>query len=153
MFRGLKKHIRSCIHFWVSCNMLELKEASNNSSIHLWSKILNSDFIHLSSNLARENSYRHGSRTKGSNWDLLWQQSNHCHDKKNQTYHGRTKHIDIQVHFIWDLGENGTISIKYYSSSEQVINILTKSIPQGKHVYFRSLLGVCNFASKGSAGN
>ena len=37
---------------------------------------------------------------------------------KNLMYHGRTKHVDIQVHFIWDLVANGSVNLKYYSSSE-----------------------------------
>ncbi|KAK2980731.1 hypothetical protein RJ640_011711 [Escallonia rubra] len=62
---------------------------------------------------------------------------------KNPVYHGRSKHIDIRHHFIRELVANEVISLKFCSTNEQVADILTKSLPQEKHVYFRSGLGDC----------
>lgn len=69
---------------------------------------------------------------------------------KNPAFHGRTKHIDIRLHFIRDLVGNKEIMLKHCSTHEQVADILTKSLPRDKFVYFRSRLGVCNFESRGS---
>ena len=69
---------------------------------------------------------------------------------KNQTFHGRTKHIKIRYHFIWDLVASGAIAIKYYGIDEQVADILTKSLLVQKHIYFMSQIDVCNYESKWS---
>jgi hypothetical protein len=34
------------------------------------------------------------------------------------------------------------VKIEYVSTDEQVANILTKSLPRGKHVYFKDKMGV-----------
>ena len=69
---------------------------------------------------------------------------------KNPAFHGRTNHIDIRIHFIHDLVAEGQVQLKYCNTNEQVADVLTKSLPYEKHVYFRSKFGVCNFESKGS---
>ena len=71
---------------------------------------------------------------------------------KNPFFHGRTKHIDIRVHFIRDLVSEGLIVLRYCNTNEQVVNILTKFLSRDKHVYFRLHLGVCNFESRWSIG-
>lgn len=71
---------------------------------------------------------------------------------KNPSFHGRTKHIDIRVHFIRDLVSNGSVIMKYCGTNEQMADILTKSLPKEKHEYFRQRLGVCNFESRESVG-
>ncbi|PKA50942.1 Retrovirus-related Pol polyprotein from transposon TNT 1-94 [Apostasia shenzhenica] len=68
---------------------------------------------------------------------------------KNPVFHGRTKHIDIRLHFIRDLVANNEIQLKYCSTHEQVADILTKSLSREKFTYFRSRLGVCNFELRG----
>ena len=67
--------------------------------------------------------------------------------------HGRTKHIDLRFHFIRDLVADELITLKYCNTEEQVADVLTKTLPAGNHVYLRSLLGVCNFESRGSVEN
>lgn len=37
--------------------------------------------------------------------------------------------------------------MKFCGTNEQVDDILTKSLPQPKHEFFRAKLGVCNFES------
>ena len=69
---------------------------------------------------------------------------------KNPIFHGRTKHINIHYHFIRHLVASGMIALKFCGTNEQVADILTKSLPQNKHVYFRSQLGVFNYESRGS---
>lgn len=45
---------------------------------------------------------------------------------KNPVQHFRTKHIDIRHHFIHELVEGKTISLKYVLTEDQLANILTK---------------------------
>ncbi|TYH18023.1 hypothetical protein ES288_A05G236600v1 [Gossypium darwinii] len=71
---------------------------------------------------------------------------------KNPTFHNRTKHVDIRYHFIRDLVANGEITLEYYSTQDQLADVLTKSLSKEKFYYFRTLLGVCKFESRGSVG-
>ncbi|KAL7129296.1 hypothetical protein ABFS83_13G056600 [Erythranthe nasuta] len=69
---------------------------------------------------------------------------------KNPSFQSRTKHIDIRFHFVRDLVAKDEMSLKYCNTNEQVADVLTKSLSKEKFVYFRNLLGVCNFESRGS---
>nr|GFB46013.1 retrovirus-related Pol polyprotein from transposon TNT 1-94 [Tanacetum cinerariifolium] len=69
---------------------------------------------------------------------------------KNPAFHARTKHIDVQHHFIRHIVADNRIELKFCGTSEQTTDIFTKSIPLTKHQYFMSQLGVCEFDSKGS---
>ena len=60
---------------------------------------------------------------------------------ENLAFHGRTKH-NIRIHFIRDLVAGGQVQFKYCNTNEQVADVLTKSLPYEKHVYFRSKLRV-----------
>ena len=63
---------------------------------------------------------------------------------KNLTFHGRAKHIERRYYFIRDLVANGAIAMKYCGTDKQVIDILTKSFPVQKHIYFMSQIDVYN---------
>lgn len=69
---------------------------------------------------------------------------------KNPAFHARTKHIDVQYHFIRKLITDGKIKLSFCGTNEQTADIFTKSLPQAKHEFFRMQLGVCNFESRGS---
>ncbi|KAF2317452.1 hypothetical protein GH714_022406 [Hevea brasiliensis] len=69
---------------------------------------------------------------------------------KNPTFHSRTKHIELRHYFIRDLVAKEEIALKYRSTNEQLADILTKALSKEKFCYFRGLLGVCNFESRGS---
>jgi ATP sulfurylase len=56
---------------------------------------------------------------------------------ENLVFHDRSKHIEIKYHFIRDCVQRGAVKLEYISTDEQVADILTKSLPRGKHVYFR----------------
>jgi len=73
---------------------------------------------------------------------------------KSPTFHCRTKHIDNLYHLIHDyLVANAEIIMKYGNTQEQLANMLTKALPKEKFCYLKSHLGVCDFESKGSAGD
>lgn len=55
---------------------------------------------------------------------------------KNQTFHNRTKHIDIRHHYIRELIANGTIDVNYIQSNEMEADLLTKPLKKEKTNYF-----------------
>ena len=61
---------------------------------------------------------------------------------KNSMFHDRSKHIEIRYHFIRDCVQRGVVKLEYISTNEQVADILTKSLPRGKHIFFRDKMGV-----------
>lgn len=61
---------------------------------------------------------------------------------ENTVFHDRSKHIEIKYHFIRDYVQKGVVKLEYISTNEQVADIFTKALPQGKHVYFRDKMGV-----------
>jgi len=61
---------------------------------------------------------------------------------KNPMYHSRTKHIDVQFHFIRECVENGQISLQHVSTGEIYADVLTKDLARPKFRYFRDKLGV-----------
>lgn len=69
---------------------------------------------------------------------------------KNPAFHGRTKHIELRHHFIRELVAKGEIILKFCNTESQVSDIFTKALSGKRHMYLRSLLGVCDFESRGS---
>jgi hypothetical protein len=49
---------------------------------------------------------------------------------KNPIQHSRTKHIDIQHHFIRDLVEKNIVTLEHVTSEEQIADIFTKALMQ-----------------------
>eukprot|EP00253_Pinus_taeda_P025920 PITA_25920 len=61
---------------------------------------------------------------------------------KNPVFHDRSKYIDIRYHFIRDYVQKGAVKLECISTNEQVADVLTESLPRGKHVHFRDKMGV-----------
>jgi hypothetical protein len=55
-------------------------------------------------------------------------------------YHARTKHINIQYHFIHYIIEQGHIHLIYCPTDEMTADILTKALPSIKAKHFTSAL-------------
>jgi hypothetical protein len=49
---------------------------------------------------------------------------------KNPTQHARTKHIDVQHHFVQERVENGKVTFEYCSTEEMMADVLTKALPK-----------------------
>lgn len=61
---------------------------------------------------------------------------------KNPQFHARTKHIDIQQHFVREQVQKGTIKLEYVPTEEMVADGLTKPLGKDKFDRFRNALGV-----------
>lgn len=68
---------------------------------------------------------------------------------QNNTYHSRSKHIDIRHHFIRELVEDKRIIIEYLNTEEMTADILTKSLSRFKHSYCCGLMGLGVHSSGG----
>ena len=61
---------------------------------------------------------------------------------KNPVQHGRSKHIDLRYHFLRDHVKQGTITLKYCNTMEQVADILTKPLTIDTFTKLRAKLGM-----------
>jgi hypothetical protein len=61
---------------------------------------------------------------------------------KNPQFHARTKHIDVQHHFVREKQHSGEVDLQYVPTDQQVADGLTKALPQDKFEVFRSALGL-----------
>ena len=55
---------------------------------------------------------------------------------KNPVYHARTKHIDVQYHFIRNKVESKEIELRYLPTKEMIADALTKPLPRPAFVIF-----------------
>ena len=61
---------------------------------------------------------------------------------KNDQYHARTKHIDIQYHFIRESISREIIESCYCPTENMVADIFTKALPMKTFEHLRTLIGV-----------
>ncbi len=61
---------------------------------------------------------------------------------KNSQFHARTKHIDIQIHFIKEKVIEEFIDLAYVSIDQMIADDLTKSLVKDKFVQFRAALEI-----------
>ena len=61
---------------------------------------------------------------------------------KNPVQHSRTKHIEIRHHFIRELVEDGTLTLKFINTNDQKANLFTKPLDSKRFEFLRQNIGV-----------
>ena len=61
---------------------------------------------------------------------------------KNPIHHQRTKHIDIQMHFIREKIDSNEVTLTYCGTQDQLADIFTKALPRVKFEDIRSRIGL-----------
>uniref|UniRef100_A0A2N9I1U4 Reverse transcriptase Ty1/copia-type domain-containing protein n=1 Tax=Fagus sylvatica TaxID=28930 RepID=A0A2N9I1U4_FAGSY len=62
----------------------------------------------------------------------------------NPLFHARTKHIEIDFHFVRDLVSSKTVSVQFISSKDQVADTFTKPLPITQFISLHANLNVCD---------
>ncbi|KAL2506906.1 cysteine-rich RLK (RECEPTOR-like protein kinase) 8 [Abeliophyllum distichum] len=70
----------------------------------------------------------------------------------NPVYHARTKHIELDIHFVIDKVLAKQLVIDYVPTADQTADILTKPLMNSRHQYLRSKLGVIEVNSSLNGG-
>lgn len=65
---------------------------------------------------------------------------------KNLVMYGRSKHIDVQFHFLRDLTKYGIVELIHYGMQDQIANLMTKPLRLKDFQRFREKLGVCSIS-------
>ena len=61
---------------------------------------------------------------------------------KNPTFHAKTKHIDVQYHFVRDMVEDGKVKLEKVETLVNVVDALTKPMSTEKFIWCSEFMGL-----------
>nr|PNR60691.1 hypothetical protein PHYPA_003484 [Physcomitrium patens] len=66
---------------------------------------------------------------------------------RNPIFHARSKHVEVQHHFICENLLTGTVDLFYISTLDQIADTMTKPLTRGKFLKIQDELGICSLST------